>query len=304
MKLHGAGLGTLLIAVSVAVAPPAQAKAQAQEEIHSRYFLTSDAARLHYLEAGSGPTIVFVPGYLMPAEVWMAQLRHFAQTHRAVALDPRSQGRSEKVTDGHHLVRRGQDIGELIEHLGEEQAVVVAWSLGVLETLTHVREFGVDSFRALVLVDMSLGFDAPLEEPHPATPFWSGWMKSMQSDRLKWTEKWVRALHASEPSEEYLEDLVEAVMQIPTNTAVTLLANLMLIEERDWRPVLDEMELPFLYLASSQEWARAIAEGVSERWPQGRGAVVEDSGHAAFVDEPERFNQALEEFLASLPDAP
>jgi non-heme chloroperoxidase len=36
----------------------------------SHHFLTSDGVKLHYLEAGSGPSMVFVPGWTMPAWIW------------------------------------------------------------------------------------------------------------------------------------------------------------------------------------------------------------------------------------------
>jgi pimeloyl-ACP methyl ester carboxylesterase len=79
--------------------------AWAQTEPQSGYFTTSNGVELHYLEAGSGPTIVFVPGFAFPAEVWEPQLTHFARNHRVVALDPRSQGRSGKPTEGLQLDR-------------------------------------------------------------------------------------------------------------------------------------------------------------------------------------------------------
>lgn len=47
----------------------------AQSELESNYFTTSDGVQLHYLEAGSGPPLVFVPGWTMPAWIWEPQLR-------------------------------------------------------------------------------------------------------------------------------------------------------------------------------------------------------------------------------------
>ena len=79
----------------------AQESAWAQTQIESGHFKTSDGVQLHYLEAGSGPTLVFVPGWTMPAEIWDPQIRHFAATHRVVALDPRGHGRSEKPAHGY-----------------------------------------------------------------------------------------------------------------------------------------------------------------------------------------------------------
>jgi len=298
MRMRTVVLATLL-ALACMLTPQATL---AGVEFRSGHFTTSDGVELHYLEAGSGPTIVFVPGFTFPAEVWEPQLAHFAATHRVVALDPRSQGRSEKPTEGHHLVRRGKDIGELIEHLGAAPAVVVGWSLGVLETLTYARESGTDRLRGVVLVDMFLGVDEELGEQHPYEPGWRPWIAGLQLDRQNFTREWVRAMYRSEQTAEYLEAMTQAVLATPTNTAVTLLSNAMLMEERDWRPVVDELNRPVLFVASSQPWAVAEAEMVRERWPEIRAEVLEDTGHACFVDKPERFNRVLEEFLATLPE--
>lgn len=65
------------------------------QPIQSRFFTTSDGVRLHYLEAGTGPALIFVPGWTMPAEIWEAQLRDLSREFRVIALDPRSQGASE-----------------------------------------------------------------------------------------------------------------------------------------------------------------------------------------------------------------
>ena len=272
----------------------------AQGEFQSGYFLTSDGVKLHYLEAGSGPAIVFVPGFPAPAEIWEPQLAHFAATHRVVALDPRSQGRSEKTTEGHHLVRRGKDIGELIEHLGAAPATVVGWSLGVLALLTYVREFGTDLFRGVVLVDMRLGVDEELGEPHPSEPKWRTWIAGLQLDRRNWTREWVRTHYRSKQSDEYLDAMAHAMFATQPNNPVTLLSNIMLMEERDFRPSLDELDRPVLFVASSQPWAVDEVKMIRERWPEIRVEVLENTGHALFVDKPERFNRVLEEFLATL----
>lgn len=42
----------------------------AQSEMQSQHFTTSDGVELHYLEGGSGPPLVFVPGWTMPAWIW------------------------------------------------------------------------------------------------------------------------------------------------------------------------------------------------------------------------------------------
>ena len=55
------------------------ASASANSEAKSGYFTTSDGVRLHYVEAGSGPAIVFVPGWTNSAWIWEPQIQHFSK---------------------------------------------------------------------------------------------------------------------------------------------------------------------------------------------------------------------------------
>jgi non-heme chloroperoxidase len=273
------------------------AAAWPQSEPRSARFLTSDGVELHYLEAGSGPALVFVPGWTMPAEIWEPQLRHFARTHRAIALDPRSQGRSQKVQDGHYLSRRAEDIGELIHHLNAAPAVVVGWSLAVLEVLTYAQEFGTEALRAAILVDMFVGQDLKPGEPHPLD---APWLSQMQKDRPAFTNAFVRSMYQTRQTEEYLERITQAALATPTNTAVTLVTNVHPLGSGDWRPALDALDRPVLYVAA--KGSASQADMVRERRPDARVAVFDDAGHALFVDQAERFNRLIEEFLASLSD--
>jgi len=129
----------------------------AKAEIEHHFFKTSDHVQLHYIEAGNGRTLVFVPGWLMPAEIWEPQIQYFSQRFHAIALDPRSQGASEIAKTGHDPETRARDIKELIDDLKVDSVVLVGWSLGVLEALTYIKSFGTGRLDALVLVDNSIG---------------------------------------------------------------------------------------------------------------------------------------------------
>lgn len=265
----------------------------AQVECQSGHFLTSDGVELHYLEAGSGPTLVFVPGWTMPAEIWEHQISHFALTHRVIALDPRGQGRSEKPTYGYHPLRRALDIGELLGHLGNEPVILVGWSLAVQEVLVYLHKFGTDAIRAAVLVDYEINMDAE---------YFTQRFISLQVERVEWTRAFVKAIHRSPQSDAYLESMAQAALSTPTNAAAIMIANLILIGPTDLRPMLDAVDRPVLFVASSQEWAVAAAEEVREGWPEVNVAIIGETAHALFVDKPEEFNQILEEFLATLPE--
>jgi microsomal epoxide hydrolase len=265
----------------------------AESEPRSRFFTTSDGVELHYLEAGSGPTLVFVPGWTMPAEIWKPQIQHFAENHRVIALDPRGQGRSEKVGYGYHPSRRAQDIGELLEHLDAGSAVVVGWSLGVQEVLVYTHESGPERIRAVVLVDHMIEMDCSR---------FASRFANIQVDRESWTREFIRAIFRTPQSEEYLEAVTQSALSTPTNAAAIMIGNLVLMGPCDLSPAMDALDRPVLFVASSQEWAVAEGERVRERWPGTTVVALENTGHTVFVDAPERFNSALEEFLSKLPN--
>src|SRR5712692_3467257 len=73
----------------------------------SGFVTTPDGIKIHYIEAGKGPAILFVPGWIMPGWIWEKQIAHFAKTHRVVAMDPRSTGESSQTAEGLYPRRTG-----------------------------------------------------------------------------------------------------------------------------------------------------------------------------------------------------
>ena len=283
----------LLAALITVACMGATEPAWAQTQIESGHFKTSDGVQLHYLEAGSGPLLVFVPGWTMPADIWEPQIRHFATTHHVVALDPRGHGRSEKPAHGYYPSRRGQDIGELLKHLGSEPAVVVGWSLGVQETLVYTQEHGTSNVRALVLVDWDIIDDEP--------EYFTSRFISLQVEREEWTREFIKEIFHNPPSEEYLEAITQAALSVPTNAAAIMIGNIILMGPNDLSSVVDTLDRPVLFVYSSLDWAVEAADEVRQLWPESKVKVIDETSHALFVDQPERFNQVLEEFIATLP---
>jgi microsomal epoxide hydrolase len=67
----------------------------------------------------------------------------------------------------------------------------------------------------------------------------------------------------------------------------------------DLRPALDALDRPVLYVVTSRD----RAEMVSARRADVRVGLFENAGHALFVDDADRFNRLLDDFLASLPES-
>lgn len=272
--------------VSMALASLAQAAPQ------DGYFNTSDGVRLHYLTAGQGPVLVFIPGWTMPAEIWASQLEYFGREHRTVALDPRSQGRSEVAKTGHDPVRRAQDIHELLDALGAKSAVLVGWSLGVLEALAYTDAHGSDRLDALVLVDNSIG-----EDPPPVSD--PTFLARLRKDRRATVERFVRAMYKTPQGEDYYRGIIAAALKTPLEASVALLSYRNPREY--WRRLAYATPVPVLYAVTPR--FKEQAENFRRRKPEVRIEVFEAAGHALFVDEAARFNAVLDDFLSTKPAA-
>ena len=263
-------------------------------EVRSGFVTTSDGIELHYLEAGSGSSILFVPGWIGVAEFWEPQLDHFARSHHAIALDPRSQGDSEKAPDGNYTERRARDIKEVIDRLGLAPVVVVSWSRAVKETISLIDQFGTVGLHAVVLVDGALGGGTPVSIAAAAAR-----MKTMQLDPEQFLNEQAPGMFKQPHSEEFYQRIIDANLKTPTNTAVVLALEML---ELDYRTVLRELERPLMYVRRGDVGATRLqyVETIRAEIPTARIEVFEDSGHALFLDEPEKFNAILEDFIRSI----
>jgi non-heme chloroperoxidase len=257
--------------------------------VTDNFFTTSDGVKLHYLESGSGPTILFVPGWTMPAEIWQPQIEYFSKSCHVVAVDPRSQGASDKPAEGNYPGRRAQDYKELIDHLGGSPVVFVGWSLAVYEGLTYVQLFGTYKLSGIVLVDLNVYSPTTQEERDGRYDM----LHNFQADRKRFAATFVRGMYHKPQPEQYLQDVTAASLKTPTNSAVAMLAEFAI--KNDLRSVLPKIKIPML--AAMTEVNRSSAELITATVPGSQAEVFEDAGHCLFVDDASRFNTVLESFL-------
>jgi non-heme chloroperoxidase len=277
-----------LVLICILVTPSAFAQAK------SDFFKTSDGVRIHYVEAGSGRAIVFIPGWTMPAWIWQKQIDEFSKTYHVIAVDPRSQGESDKPPSGHLPETRSRDYKELVDHLGLKKPVLVGWSMACGELVKYAEQFGTDNVGGFVLVDGIL--------PEKLNPEMfaalSGWMNQLQQDRQKQADGFVRSMYKKAQTDEYIKSVVDASIQVPADTAVVLIYNMIAV--MDFSTGLAKMNRPvlFAYQPESQGTADFLKSKLGDRLRLER---FDGDGHALFVDDPEKFNHLLDEFTKGLP---
>jgi pimeloyl-ACP methyl ester carboxylesterase len=282
--------------------------AGAQSGMQSGFATSSDGTRIHYVAGGSPPVyhvepgrsyvrqpaILFVPGWTMPAWIWEQQLDYFGRMHRVVAMDPRSQGESDRPRDGHFPEQRARDIRAVVEHLKLEPVVLVGWSMGVQEVVAYIDQFGTAGLAGVVLVD---GIPGGPYDPQ-MTPMMLNWGAGFLRDRARVTEAFARQSFRNPPSEEYLLRVIEASLSTPTDSAIALLLGSI---TTDLTPALAKIDRPALITyAPGGPWT-AMYQAMRQKIPGSRLEAFDGAGHALFVDQAEKFNAVIEEFLRGLP---
>jgi non-heme chloroperoxidase len=170
----------------------------------------------------------------------------------------------------------------------------VGWSLGVPELLSYVDQFGTKDIRALVLVDSAPLRDKPDIELMTAMLTWT---IGVETDRQKFTDSFVRGMYKKPQSEAYLQTIIQASMQTPSNSAFALIAGF--LARDDMSSAMSKVDKPVLVTVTADN--RVAADLAKRHIPNAQTEVFEDAGHALFVDDASRFNATMEKFLASLP---
>ncbi len=287
-------------------------------KVDDGFITTRDGVKIHYLSAGTphsqwhvkvsgkpmgeaqvapmvGPTLLFVPGWTMPAWIWQKQIDYFAKNYRVVAMDPRSQGESAQTSEGLYPAARARDIKAVVDQLHLAPVVLVGWSMAVTELAAYVDQFGTKDVAGFVFVDDNFGGLAPGEGNDDLL-----FIGQILRDRRKNTDAFVRNLCFKKPHPaDYIDRVIAACMRTPTSDAVALLVGKF---AADYRATAAKIDKPALFCYADSPYMPAEAQTKIQQSVRGsRLEGFHGDGHALFVDDPEHFNSVLDNFLNTLP---
>ncbi|WP_299535736.1 alpha/beta fold hydrolase [uncultured Streptomyces sp.] len=258
-------------------------------------------------ETERAPGVLLLHGLMGRASHWAPTARWLSERHRAVALDQRGHGRSEKP-DGGPYTRDAyvSDVEAAIEQLGLAPAVVVGHAMGAL-TGWQLAAKRPDLVRALVISDMrasALGAASQRE--------WSDWFDSWPlpfgtlADVRKWfgeDDPWVERPNPSRGAF-YAEVMAERAdgWRPVFSRRQMLLSRATWVYDAHWEE-LAQVRCPTLVLRGLDgELGRAEAQEMVRVLPRGQYAEVADAGHLVHYDQPDGWRAAVEPFLNQLHD--
>lgn len=266
-------------------------------------FAAANGIRIHYLESGDASSpraLVLIPGWRLPADLWNEQLIKFGPTMRVIAIDPRSQGESTKTPDGDTPENRARDLRDVLTALKVSQCVLAGWSQGAQDVAAYLQQFGTSSVAGVVFVDSPASAGTAEIELHKEfSKIILSNIAMYANHPEEFSEGYARSIFKRPHANIDISKLAKFTLLTPTAIGVTMLTTDIFGADR--RPALAKLDKPTLVIASSEAPLLDVEKEMAATIPGSKFVAIEDSAHAVFVDQPEKFDDALNAFLQSLP---
>lgn len=246
-------------------------------------------------------SLMLIHGISMSRRYFHKQLEPLSARHRVIAVDLRGHGESEKVESGHTVPQYARDVNQFIEALGLDRPVLLGWSMGAFVAFEYIRQFGTGGIRGLIDVDEA------------ASDFkWDGWahgfldlptlhslMTAVQDDKEAFVRGLVPEMFRHPPVPEDLKWMLSESSKLPTGPLSAILFDQTV---RDYRDLLPTIDVPTLVCWGEHDKLLPVsgAPYMHEHVPGARLELFEDSGHCPFLEESEKFNRVVQDFLDTL----
>ena len=247
-------------------------------------FLDRGGGALYYEIYGNGPALLLTHGYGSSSHMWAGQVAPFSRQFKLVLWDMRGHGRSSSPDDPSLYSEAASvaDMAALLDAAAAQTAVIGGLSLGGYMSLAFHLAHPTRT-RALLIIDTGPGFrnDEARESWNTRANTIAGRFESEGLSRLA---------NAS----------IEQRDAAHTSAMGLALAARGMLAQCDARVIesLPKIKVPSLVIVGGNDAAFLKASDyMAAKIPGTRKVVIADAGHAANIDQPDAFNQAVFSFL-------
>ena len=272
-------------------------------QVKSGYMKVPEGS-LYYEEAGTGEPLIFIHGHSLDRRMWNEQFFKFAKHYRAIRYDLRGYGISSKQTEDFQFTH-AEDLVALMDALHIRKAHIVGLSLGGFvgaDMLGCFPDRMLSAFLASGNIRKSKGPSEPMTKEEAA---------KRDEEIAALEKKGVDVM-----KKEWFEGLMQSGGTRKERMRVPLWE---MIDDWDaWQPLHKEVRVIIgldAYAKLKENHPQVptlIVEGRSpgnrysdhpeilDYLPNGKLKLLDDCGHMMNMEQPEAFNEALEEFLNDL----
>ena len=283
-----------LLACSKQEPPPAAAPDRSEPAPGAaRIAIAPDGVHVQYRVYGVGePALVFIHGWSCDSNYWREQLPAFQSKYTLVTVDLAGHGGTDGNRGEWTIARFGQDVATALSAVPNKQIILVGHAMGGPVAIEAARLLegrvigiiGVDTFK-------TIGAPAPSKAQVDAL------IKPFEADFIGQTRTLVTEHLFVKGANPQLAQKVAYDMSLsPPRVGV---ASLRALWEYDFAEPLKDISVPIVAINSD------LGEPVNEArirkvLPKFRAVTLAGDGHFLMMEDPQRFNSALETEISTL----
>lgn len=262
-----------------------------------------DGIDVAYRDSGPGGArraLLFIHGWGCDSSFWEAQLNAFSGRYRVIALDLPGFGRSGKPTGAAYTPELfARAVKAVADDSGAEEIVLVGHSMGVAAARRYFADYP-DAARALVNVDGAVMFFP--EDPSARAAMAEGLagfarMFAEGPGQKAAVDGFIEATFLGKTPESVREVVRAAMGSIAPHVCAGSMSEF--VKPEWWTPASFSQPCLALYSDNPQEDPE-IEDKLRGEFPNLTFAVWPDTGHFLMMEQPERFNAEVQEFLDSI----
>ena len=271
------------------VPPPAAAPEAKSEpsEGAPRIAITPDGVHVQYRVYGNGePALIFIHGWSCDSNYWREQVPAFRQKYTVVTVDLAGHGGTDANRSEWSIAKFGEDVATAAAAIPNQKIVLVGHSMGGPVSIEAARQLkgrvigiiGVDTFN-------TIGAPAPSKAQIDAI------VKPFEADFIGYTRKLVvEHLFVPGRNTELANKIAYDMSLSQPRVGIPALRALF---EYDFNEPLKDLSVPIVAIDSD------LGEPVNEArirkvLPKFHATVIPGTGHFLMMEDPGRFNPALE----------
>ena len=262
----------------------------------ARIAIAPDGVHVQYRVYGAGePALVFIHGWSCDSNYWREQLAAFDEKYTLVTVDLAGHGGTDGNRSDWSIAHFGQDVASAMSAVPSKQIILVGHSMGGPVAIEAARLLkgrvigiiGVDTFK-------SIGAPPPGKAQVDAA------LKPFETDFIGQTRSLVAGhLFAKGADPQFAQKIAYDMSLAPPRVAVP---SMRAVLEYDFTEPLKDLSVPIVAINSD------LGEPVNEArirkvLPNFRNITLPGTGHFLMMEDPQRFNPALETEVSAMAGA-
>lgn len=257
---------------------------------------------MNFEEHGQGPALVMIAGLSATRAFFRDAVENLSADHRVITVELPGHGGTPAGDRPASVERAADDLARLLEELDLREVTLLGWSLGATVAYRCLEQTGTARIARLVSVEQTPRLTVAEDWPHAAfggldEEGAAGLAAGLGTDFAGFADNLVRSSFAadSEPDKDVVDALVAEAGGCDSDAVAALLADAV---SQDWRGRMADIPVPTLLIhgARSQVYPTPVGSWLADAIPGSRLEVFDDSGHLPFIEETERFAQAIRAF--------